>query len=107
MSVPVVAGEDDLVLPTDQLAVTVLLRSKLEAMLEILHLVGELVRPGGSSPHTESQAGGGQQEEGQQLRTNKRNYFTEQLSEYELVVTFNIAGLDARLVLLMRHQSFI
>ena len=95
MSVPVAAREEDLVLPADQLAVTVLLSSKLEALLEVLHLVGELVGPAGSSPHTENQAGAAQHQEGQQLRTNKRNYFVEQLSEYELLLS---TLLDARLV---------
>ena len=48
--------EENLILPRDQGPVTVLHGSVVEALLEVLHLVGELVGP----PHAESQAGGAQ-----------------------------------------------
>ena len=50
------AREENLVLPRHLVAVTDLLGSKVQALLQVLHLVGELVGP----PHAESQAGAAQ-----------------------------------------------
>ena len=58
------ARQENFILPSDLGPVTLLHGSKVEVLLEVLHLVGELVGPGGTRgqvrpPHTEDQTGAG------------------------------------------------
>ena len=51
------ARQENFILPSDLGPVTLLHGSKVEVLLEVLHLVGELVGPELRSPYTEDQAG--------------------------------------------------